>query len=79
MNLMDVLTTTTKIFSVFGCAGAFMHITSGLHILRAGKGYVCPECGEEVKDITKTKVGRAWMDTVRPEFTPLPHRKAKLD
>lgn len=70
MNLHDTLTTVTKLMHVFGCKGTPMHISSGLHILRVGRGYVCPECGNELLDITNSPVGRVWFAHVRPDLFP---------
>lgn len=60
------LTTNTKIETVWKCAGE--HITPGLTILRAGRGYVCPKCGNAIKDITETDEGRQYFGWLRPDL-----------
>lgn len=65
---MNTLTTLTKIFSTFGCKGSTMHVFSGLALLRASNGYVCPYCGNAVEDISKTPVGMAYFAWVRPDL-----------
>lgn len=73
-KLLNTITTMTRILSVFGCAGNTFHVVSGLALLRAMNGYVCPYCGAEVHDITDTPVGRYYHAFHRPD---LPHPAKK--
>lgn len=68
-RLQGALSTLTKIFSVFGCKGQTLHVMSGLQILRAFNGYVCPHCGAEIEDISGTPVGKAFFAWHRPDLT----------
>lgn len=67
-KLSETLNTATKIFSVFGCAGPTFHVSSGLSVLRAGNGYVCPQCGAEIRDISNTPVGQQFFAWHRPDL-----------
>lgn len=74
---MSTLDTLTKVFSVFGCKGTPVHVHSGLTLLKAAKGYVCPTCREAVEDITDTPLGREYFRWLRPDLwrkSPAPPR-----
>jgi hypothetical protein len=65
---MDTISTLTKLFRVFGCLGSEFHIFSGIVLLKAVKGYVCPYCGAQVKDMTDTPIGREYFAWLRPDL-----------
>jgi hypothetical protein len=66
--ITDTLNTQQKIERTFACPGR-VHITSGLVLLRCGKGYTCPKCGAPVTDITNTPEGQAYFAFGRPDLS----------
>lgn len=67
-SLVETMTLRTKTNKVFGCAGQTFHVISGVALLKANKGYRCPYCNAEVRDITDTIVGRAYFAIARPDL-----------
>ena len=66
--LTDTLTTNTRIMTVWICDGEQAHLTTGLTLLRAGGGYVCPQCGKPVTDCTDAPIGREYFGWLRPDL-----------
>ena len=75
---METMSTITKKMTVWGCKGGTLHLTSGVALLKFGRGYECPECGAEVVDYSATPLGREWLSLVRPDTYSSPPPRVRI-
>jgi transcription initiation factor IIE alpha subunit len=76
-TIKSLLDTAQRIYSVFGCKGPNMHVTSGFALRATDNKCVCPACGADVTEITDTPLGQAYFAFARPDLTQQSSKAAR--